>query len=83
MSRKNYKSDEKYRIAKALERIRYYTVPANAVSTIWSIEDDMFLLENNQLTAKELSELLGRSVKAIEHRRRKLRNCSIAKVALC
>lgn len=73
MSRKNYKSDEAYAAAKVLERERYYTGTGTGGGHTWSVSEDDFLLRNNNLTAKELSAALGRSVKAIEHRRHRLR----------
>ena len=73
MSRKNFNSEESYKRYKAIERDRYYNRTPTYVPREWSNEDILFLIRNNNMTAIQLSGFLRRSIKSIEHERRRLR----------
>lgn len=74
MSRRKFGSEESYKKYKKKERARYY----GASSFIypkrpWRPDEDTIVLEH-EYPDTELSTLLHRSVKAIQHRRHRLLN---------
>lgn len=72
MQRKRYKTEEAYKEARAVEKRRYYTAPDGYKPRTWSVYEDN-VLTTSQLTARQLADKLGRSVKSIEYRRSVLR----------
>ena len=72
MLRDNYKTSAEYREAKVKERQRYYGESAFKYgSRHWTHTED-YILRSFDGTDRELSPILKRSVKAIQHRRARL-----------
>ncbi len=71
--RDNFASEESYRKWREKEYRRYYTSTQLYKPRKWTDEDEDLLLKHYSLTAMELSPILHRSVKSIEHRKSVLR----------
>ena len=69
----NIKETDRYKARRYKDRQKYYDKTANAPNryTRWTLSDEMLVYEH-QYTDAELSEMLGRSVKAIQMKRNKL-----------
>ena len=72
MSRKSYKTESSYREAKVKEYYRYYASTALYKKRKWDNPDDDDLVLSHDIPDMELSKKIGRSVKAIQHRRSRL-----------
>lgn len=76
MSRKNFKTDADYRKAKRKFYKYYYAGTANYRPRFWEENEDVILI-NWDGTDRELSEVLKRSTKSIQHRRSRLKHCDV------
>lgn len=71
--KKNYRNMEKYRKACRRQNQRYYAKTSNLYpARAWNAEEDAMVL-NHTMPDSELSEKLERSVRAIQHRRHRLK----------
>ena len=70
-----YKDEEKFKAARRRQNQRYYekTSFANNSKSKWS-EHEIELIMNSDLPDSHLSEVLGRSVKAIQCKRNRLKS---------
>lgn len=70
MSRKCYKTEEKYKVAKAREYARYYKATQLYKPRRWTdTEEDLLVRLSTTQCNAQLSVTLSRSIKSIEHRR--------------
>lgn len=73
MRKDKFKDVKLYRQAKIGERNRYYGESSSKYPRrFWSLEEDNLVL-GSSLSDRELSDKLKRSVKAIQHRRHRLK----------
>lgn len=78
MSSKSFTTREKYVQYKNKERARYYTSTALYPPKYWTTSEDITLIRWSG-TDLELSKILGRSTKSIQHRRHRLKHgCTCA-----
>ncbi len=71
--KKNYRDMEKYRKACRRQNQRYYGKTSFLYQPrLWTAEEDTLVMEHD-ITDHELSEKISRSVRAIQHRRHRLR----------
>lgn len=57
---------------KQSKRIRYYGTK-RMVPRKWTVDEENFLLENTTLSMRELAAKLQRTVKSVEHKKRRLK----------
>ena len=71
--KKNYRDMEKYRKACRRQNQRYYAKTSNLYPPkAWTAEEDAMVLDH-KIPDSELSKELERSVRAIQHRRHRLK----------
>lgn len=70
--RKRYKDMEKFRKTRNAQRKRYYDKTSIYPPSRWTAEQDEKVLEHS-ITDSELSKIIGHSVRAIQHRRSRLK----------
>lgn len=73
MSRKYFKTEEAYEENKIKEYRRYYVSTQLYEPRTWTDDEVKLLINNYSLTARELSNILHRSIKSIEHKKGYLR----------
>ncbi len=74
MARKDtFSSESSYKKYKKREYERYYASTQIYPKRKWTLWEIIFLKEHSNLTTMELSEILHRSVKSIEHKKRRIR----------
>ena len=73
--KKRYKDMERFRETRYSQRKRYYAKTAGYTPHPWTLEEDKLVLEHS-VTDTALSQIIGRSVSAIQHRRCRLKKAS-------
>lgn len=75
MSRKHYATDEAYKRQKANDYRNRYIATQRYMKRKWSEEEKTFLIKNgNAISERELSEILQRSICAVEKQKARLRD---------